>query len=219
MGEAKRKRLAREAALRCLDDIDLARVALAVRKLVAASSGARGVDCYNYVSYGQHLLRRLGVPAEIAVGYAAWRVGDGDGDVVAHHPSMMAGVAGAVGLNPDAMIYHAWLEVAGRIIDFSICDLPHKAALNDAADGMRTTITWSPDYLVAEKREVVSFLRVRQEHAGLFYYERVPSLEAKARAEALPSDETALGLLWMIYQNPDINVTGPANMSAMLQED
>jgi hypothetical protein len=207
MGEAKRKRLAREAALRSLDDI--ARVALAVRKLIAASSGARGVDCYNYVSYGQHLLRRLGVPAEIAIGYAAWRVGDGDGDVVGHHPSM-SGNRIAVGLGRDAMIYHAWLEVTGRIIDFSTCDLPRKAALNDFYDGMRTTITWSPDYLVAEKHEVVSLLRVRQEHAGLFYYERVPSLEAKARAEALPSDETTLGILWMIYQNPDINVIGPA---------
>jgi hypothetical protein len=189
---------------------DIARVALAVRKLIAASSGARGVDCYSYVTYGQHLLHRLGIPAEIAVGYAAWRVGDGDADVVGHHPSMSGNLI-AVRRGRDAAIYHAWLEVAGRIIDFSTCDLPRKAALNDAADGMRTTISWSPDYLLAEKHEVVSFLRVRQEHAGLFYYERVPSLEAKARADALPPDETTLGILWMIYQNPDMNVIGPAD--------
>jgi hypothetical protein len=218
MGEAKRKRAAREAALRSLENVDLARVALAVRKLIAAISGGRGGDCYSYVSYGRYLLGRLGVPAEIVIGYAAWRVGDGNVDVIAHHPNVpTVCVAGPEispnGLSPDSMMYHAWLEVAGRIIDFSTCDLPRKAAIADAADGMHTTVTWAPDYLAAEKREVASFEKVTQEHAGLFCYERVPSLEAKARAEALAPDETDLGMLWMLYQNPDMLMLGPANVA------
>src|SRR6516225_1089380 len=102
MGEAKRKKAAREAALQNLGSVDIERVAGAIRKLSVAASPSLGVDCYSYAAYGQWLLARLGVPSTIAVGYAAWRVGDGDHDVIVHDPSCVSIVNVGRGL-----AYHA----------------------------------------------------------------------------------------------------------------
>src|SRR5262249_16158937 len=114
MGEAKRKKAARGAALKSLEQCDIARVATALRQFLTACSPSMGADCYNYAAHGQHLLSRLGVPADIAVGYAAWRVGNADHEVVGHHPSMKLLTTTSGG---DAKLYHAWLTIAGRVFD------------------------------------------------------------------------------------------------------
>jgi len=82
MGEAKQKKAAREAALKSLEKCDIASVASALRRYLSACSPSMGADCYTYTALGQHLLSRLDVPADIAVGYAAWRVGNADHEVV-----------------------------------------------------------------------------------------------------------------------------------------
>lgn len=212
MGEAKRKKALRDAAVQSLSQIDIARVAAAVRKLFKAASSNRGVDCCSYAMYGQHLLQRLGVPAEVAIGYASWRVGDGDGDVIAHHPSCVGGYIGTPTSDLEAAPYHAWIDVAGRVVDFTTHDLPRKGAMLDALDGRRTTVTWHPDFLLAEKHDVANGVtQVGQaQHAGVFYYERVPTLETRFLAEARPLEQDLCGMLWMIYQNPDVTVFGPA---------
>jgi hypothetical protein len=208
MGEAKRKKAAREAVLQNLRSVDIERVAGAIRRLSVAASPSLGVDCYAYAAYGQWLLARLGVPSTIAVGYAAWRVGDADHDVIGHDPSMVS----IVNPSSSALAYHAWLEVAGRILDFTTHQLPHKAAVMDAIDGRHTTVAWCPDYLFVERAQISSMARVRQDYAGLFYYQRIPALEAKAKAEAIPAPEADLQMLWLVYQNPEIAVTGPNDL-------
>jgi hypothetical protein len=86
MGEAKRRKAEREAALKSLEQCDIDRVAQALRKWLLACSPAFGFDCYLYAAHAKELLARLGVRAEIAVGYAMWRVGNGDYDVIGHSP-------------------------------------------------------------------------------------------------------------------------------------
>lgn len=194
MGEAKRKR----ATVKDLAQIDLARVAATMCQLLKITSPERGRDCNHYALYGACLLRRLGVAADLVTGYAAWRVGDNDGDVIAHHPSCCAPKANG------AQPIHIWIEVAGWIIDFTTHDLVHKGGLVDAGDGGHTTVNWCPEFLLAEKHEVLRSLeQVSQvQPAGVFYYERIwsPPIE-----EWRPDDDT-LNLLWFIYQNPDIEV-------------
>jgi hypothetical protein len=211
MGKAKRRQALRTAAASSeLQQCDFAAVAKAVRDFAVACSDVQGADCYSYAIFGQSLLGRLGLPADIAVGYAAWRVGSADHDVVAHHPQVQSFVAP---FGSAARMYHAWIEVAGRILDLTTHLLRRKAALLDAADGYRTTVDWCPDFLPADRRQVASFGNVQQGHAGLFHYERRLELEAQAQAEALPPDEEELAALWLIYQNPGAIVLGPNNIS------
>ena len=46
----------------------------------------------------------------------------------------------------------------------------------------------------------------------MFYYERVPDVETRIRNGELPPEEGMLQSLWMIYENPDIEVFGPSNV-------
>jgi hypothetical protein len=111
-------------------------------------------------------------------------------------------------------MYHAWLVVCGRILDFTTHLLRQKASAMDAADGRKTTVLWCPDYLLADKSQVCSAAQVLQDRAGLFYYERVPALEAKARAEEVPVPEDEKQALWLIYQSPEVIVFGPNSLTA-----
>ena len=56
MGEAKAKRAVREAVVKGAQ-LDVGRVATAVRKLLSAISRARGEDCCAYAVFGAGLLR------------------------------------------------------------------------------------------------------------------------------------------------------------------
>lgn len=87
MGQAKQRRMAQERVKALFSEIDLARVAAAVQRVCAAASGNLGVDCYDQALLAQSVLQRLGVHAEIVIGYAAWRVGPGGGDVISHYPA------------------------------------------------------------------------------------------------------------------------------------
>jgi len=201
MGEAKLKKAVTE-------NLDIERVSMAIAKMCSATSGAHGQDCYLHAALGKAMLTRLGARCEMAIGYAAWRVGDGNADTLVHHPSALKGAYVGMG-GGDGEMYHAWVEVGNRIYDPSTYLIRHKCATLDALDGYVTTIDWCPDYLYVPRSESVSFNRVCMETAGLFYYERVPLLEARARREAKSLDPHVLLTTWILYSNPDCVMTGP----------
>ena len=74
-------------------------------------------------------------------------------------------------------MYHTWLEHGDYIIDFSTYTLSKKAALMDAADGWRTNVSWSPDFLYVSKSSVSTYPSVRDKCSGLYHYHRNSALE------------------------------------------
>jgi len=63
----------------------------------------------------------------------------------------------------------------------------------DRLDGRSTTVSWRPDFVWVPKAEIASFVRVRQETAGLMYYERDAYLQSvvQKRAVALRAEDLA----------------------------
>lgn len=201
MGDAKR----RAAGAQVIDPEVIRRCAVAVQKLCMAASTHLGADCWTHAAIGKALLERVGIRAEIVGGEAAWRVGEGDGDVIQHggfgQPVQHGG--------PQALPYHAWLEVSGRILDLTTYLLPDKAQQLDAMDGGHTTVSWCPDYLFVEKVVGRSMPEVRQQHAGLFHYRRDLAIEGRLKRASVPPEEGEIAAAWIIFQNPDITVAGP----------
>lgn len=206
MGEAKRLK----AALKDMHEA-AHKVGAAIRKLATAASGNLGGDCYLHAELGRALLADLGIEARRVVGYAAWRTGPGDSDVVAH----VKQVPGFLPPGAQGFAYHAWLEVGCTIIDFSTHTLRHKAAELDALDGGSTAVAWCPDLLILRKRDVRSYVEVAKLHQGLAFYEEAPELESLL-ASQFTLDEGDLAAARLILSNPHINVMGP-NFEAALK--
>lgn len=185
------------------DAVDLPRLSSALRRLAVAASLNSGSDCYIHAAIAQAIFDRLGVNAKIVAGYAAFRIGEGDSDVILHAPTP------GMPHQPGAVAYHAWLEAYGNIIDFTTYSLRTKAAMLDALDGGTTSVTWCPDYLFVPKASVSLMRDVIQLRAGLFHYLRVPALETKVVAAAHPLDPDDVETAWLLYQNQDIQVFGP----------
>jgi hypothetical protein len=102
-------------------------------------------------------------------GYAAWRVGMGDGDVVVHHPSV-GGYAPSGAVLAGAM--HAWVELGPVIIDATTYTLAKKLHELDRLDGRRSLCLWAPQGLVTAHSKA-TLHNVRQGYqAGAYYYER-----------------------------------------------
>jgi len=135
MGEAKRRAEARKKQEEILQLVDFPRLAEALRKLATAASGNLGADCYIHTAIAQAILLRLGVNAKVVVGYAAWRVGPGDADVILHAP--VPGMVAQFG----GLAYHAWLEIGYNIVDFTTYSLREKARQLDKLDGGHTAVT------------------------------------------------------------------------------
>jgi hypothetical protein len=207
MGEARRKAQAR-ARLRDFEPI-VARVSAALRKLATAAGAQLGSDCYMHAELGRVLLSDLGVDAHVVIGLATWRIGAADGDVIGHTPYTQGYVAaGAKGL-----VYHAWLECRGIIIDLTTYQFGQKARALDAADGGHTTVLWCPDYLMLLPHEVSSYSAVAQApNPGVAFYEARPELEERLPRE--PLDPADLELARWVLANPDIHVVGPNTASA-----
>lgn len=118
MGESKRKQQHHAKSADLLGDV-VPRVAHAIRRLAMAASPSVGSDCYLHAALGRQLLADLGIEARVVTGYAAWRVGPGDGDVISHtHQETSYLPQGAIGF-----AYHAWLACAGHVIDFTTYQL------------------------------------------------------------------------------------------------
>lgn len=217
MGEARRKRLLREVELRMVKQIDsavdLARVSSAIRKLAEAASSHVGADCYLHADLCRELLKQHGVESRLVIGFAAWRVGGGHGDVIVHAP--LQGMAP----QPEALPFHAWLEIGPAesdhrlILDFSTYQLRRKAAELDALDGGHTNVNWCPDYLAALATDVSSLEDVTMETKGLFFYRPHNDLQRYVEQKAGTIDQVDLNNLILLYRNPNIQVIGPNDIN------
>jgi len=205
MGEAKKRRLQNMAIAAKAQQVDFGRVANAVNRLTLAASENVGADCILQAALAQSILSALSVPSELCLGFAAWRVGQGDGDVISHIPQK--------GMEPATSRHfamHAWLRVGDRIFDVTTAQLPLKAAQLDAQDGGSTQVDWAPAFVLAPLSEVSSYRDVAQGHAGQFFYKYDPALTAHLLTQMpMVLDPIDVANAWLIYENPDVNVIGP----------
>ena len=185
---------------------DLPRISSALRRLATAASGNLGSDCYIHAAIAQEILNRLGVSSKLIAGYAAWRVGNGDGDVILHAPlpNMPS--------QPGSVAYHMWIEANNHLIDFTTYQLRHKALQMDKLDGGTTTVTWCPDYLAVPKKSVSPLRSVIQLRAGMYFYKQDKEIENLIISAAHPLDADDINTAWLLYQNQELCVFGPNNM-------
>ena len=175
-------------------------VAADVRRRVSLLSSYHGGDCLLHAKVGQQFLREEGVETRLVVGEAAWRIGNGDGDVIAHSRKCNTFAAFGSGM------FHAWLEHDDHIIDFTTYTLPVKARLMDDVDGMKTKVLWCPEYLYVPKTSVSSFPEVRDKHAGLYHYHRNSALECSIlnRGQHLDKFVETASLLRKVSPNTNV---------------
>lgn len=187
-----------------------ARVANALQKLAHASSVQYGGDCHLHAVLGKVLMQDLGFECRVVVGQAAWRVGDGDGDVLSH-------LADAQGWAPNGMAalgYHVWLQWGEFIVDFSSYQLPEKARQLDQADGGHTNVEWAPDHLILHRSEVRSFRDVQQLHKGLSFYYPDSRLEKRVMS-GFVLEESTVATARFIMEHPHIRVFGRQTASRL----
>lgn len=189
---------------------DLRRISSALRRLATAASGNLGSDCFIHAAIAQEILNRLGVSSKLVAGYAAWRVGNGDGDVILHAPlpNMPS--------QPGAVAYHVWLESNNHLIDFTTYQLRHKAIQMDKLDGGTTTVKWCPDYLSVPKKSVSTLRAVIQLRVGLYFYKQDTAIENLIQSAARPLDDGDVNTAWLLYQNQKLCVFGPNNMPCLI---
>lgn len=207
MGEARRKRaLAQQlTGQRAALEAAVQQVSHALRRLAEAASASLGADCYMHAEMGRVLLSDLGFQFETRVGYAAWRIGSGDGDVISHTRQAKSYLPeGAKGFP-----YHAWLTAGDFLIDFTTYQLRRKAEELDAADGGHTNVDWCPDYLLLTRTQVMAYRAVAEApDAGVAYYEADPAL-APLLARNYTLDASDVAAARLIMRNPNMNVMGP----------
>lgn len=194
--------------------INLTRLSSALSKLAAAASEKFGGDCYLHAAMAQSIMSEAGIPSKLSIGFAAWRVGGGDGDVLLH-----ANLPGAVQYAPEGSLaapFHVWLTVKDRnardarwVLDFTTYQFGRKAADLDRLDGGVTNVEWQPPFLFLPKSETVSLRQVTQGQAGLCYYAEDEATAEKISDGARPIDPEDLATLKFIYDNPGIGVIGP----------
>lgn len=206
MGQAKIKAKLNAAIEAKLQNFDLSGLAQALRKLAGAASERFGSDCYLHARLAQTLLAEADIPCEVAVGFAAWRVGPGDADMILHAPIRNMPV------QDRALPYHAWLEAGEWLLDFTTYQLRQKAEELDRLDGGSTCVDWCPEYLFVSKKDISPLARVTQEHTGLFYYERRRDLEQWLKSQENPLDDEDFHALRLIFRNPEMQVLGPNSM-------
>lgn len=221
MGEAKRKSKQSAAMIEKINSLDLPRISTAIKKLAVAASEGFAKDCYFHALFCKTIMQRyFQIDLDLVMGFAAWRVGDGDGDVILHAPATSQIQSYQI-INyeafqaPNAFPYHAWLECGTWILDFTTYQLPAKASALDAIDGQHTQVIWCPDYLWINKRDLKPLGDVIQKHMGISWYERVIPVENMLKTQAKNLDEEDFELFMAIYLNPDIAVIGPNHVKAM----
>lgn len=182
----------------------------AIRRLATAASEHFGGDCYLHAAIGQALLARAGIQSRIVVGYAAWRVGMGDGDVISHTTHEVSYLPPGV---DKGLPFHAWLEVGPRILDFTTYQLRKKAAELDAMDGGKTNVAWSPDFLFAKKEMGSPYREVAQVYkTGVFHYQEIPGLHETINAERRTLDPEDILHAEFLMDNQNVMAFGPNNL-------
>ena len=153
MGAAKRRAVARAR----LDvEVDIPRLAAAMRKYAMAASDRLGSDSYIHAAIVREILAQIGFESHVVVGHAAWRVGPGDNDVILHAP--MPGMV----IQANALPYHVWVEMDGALLDVTTFQLRLKAEQLDAQDGGQTIVVWCPDFLFVPKSSISPLKNVIQ---------------------------------------------------------
>ncbi len=183
-------------------------LARSIQKLAQASSPAVGRDCVLHAYLCQGIIRRLGVQTQLVIGDAAWRVGPGDGDVIVHsqqHGTQLDSVGAG---------YHAWLQAGNWLLDFTTYQFASKGQRMTAMDGIPMRVDWNPSYLFRPLKQISPFATVVQKNAGLFYYQQNQAMQDHILAGFVP-DDSDIEMLWLIYNNPDVNIFGPNNIESM----
>lgn len=154
----------------------------ALRSVIGAVTSAHTADCLLYATVTAAALSYLGVVgAEARMGSAMWRVGAGDGDVIVHAMEVQ-GAKFAPAMAPQALPFHAWVEVEDNILDFTTWTLKAKARILDSLDGGSTSVEWCPDYLVVPATSSSSLRQVQCGfEAGLYAYIRHQEVEEIVR--------------------------------------
>lgn len=205
MGQAKNKRNLLQTDFSTIEKAATP-TSHALRRLTLAASDNLGGDCFTIAKLGQILLADQGIRAELVVGYAAWRIGPGDADVIAHTPSAQGHVPeGLLGL-----AYHAWLALPahGAILDFTTFQLGLKAQNLDAMDGGRTQCDWQPDYLLAPASAGKTFREVAQAARPVaFHYEAQPELHTLLES-TYTMDADNVRMARLVMSNPQAHVVG-----------
>jgi hypothetical protein len=161
----------------------------------------------------------LGVQqARVVVGEALWRVGDGDGDVIAH-------ARGYATPPSDDAPYHAWIRIGTDILDTTTYQLPRKAAELSALDGQPLDVQWCPDFLLVPVAQSSSREAVLDGRTGLFHYREDQALRRallSAHADGAAHDgylltetsvpSTVLRGAPLLYRQPHLCVLGVNNL-------
>ena len=200
MGVVKRRAV---ACARLDVEVDIPRLAAAIRKYSLAASARLGSDSYIHAAIVQEILAQIGFESQIIVGHAAWRVGPGDSDVILHAPT-----PGMVPL-AKALPYHVWLEMDGALLDVTTYQLRLKAEQLDAQDGGQTTVEWCPDFLFVPKSSISPLKNVIQKDTGMYYYERNQRMESSVIQEVHELDPDDVEKVWLLYHSPECSVVGP----------
>lgn len=112
------------------------------------------------------ILKIYDIDHKLVTGYAAFRAGSERFAAAIYHPEFA--------FNPMG-IYHVWIELGdGSILDFTTAKLEKALKEMDAADGMKTTCEWSPDYVLLEKgswKKSVVDVEIGKV-PGMVYYEK-----------------------------------------------
>lgn len=180
-------------------------VGAAVRKLALAASEHLGGDCLLHAELGRALLAELGMNFRTIVGLAAWRLGQGDGDVLSHVfdvPSFLP--PGVMGLP-----YHAWLQSEDMLLDLTTYQLRTKAQQLDAMDGGTTQVDWCPELLFVPLSTVHTYREVANSvSSGVYFYSGHQDLQTKVM-RGFQLDEQDLLNARIILANPSTIVKGP----------
>lgn len=190
----------------------VSRIAKCIQTVMTSASAKLGADCILHARFAQYLFRQNAIASRLVVGEAAWRVGPGDSDVIAHSPRL-GGVMPFAGELGWPM--HAWLQVDGKIFDCTTHTLRLKAKQLDACDGGNTTVTWEPPYLWMDPTQTVSLDAVTKAlDPGVACYREIPELLAQVQKaiDQSPLDPEDLVVLRMVYANPDAVLVGPRDL-------
>lgn len=211
MGEAKKRQAAREAEGLKLEGVDISNVCRAVRSVCQAASTSLGGDCFMHAWLTQEVLKTHHIDSVIEVGHAAWRVGDGDGDVLTHVCSEeQIQHFTSIELTGRAVLpFHVWLEVGGHILDSTLYQIPGKAAYLDSIDGGATSVEWKPDYLFEPLSSVSSMDEVIEKTKGLYFYKKEPRLKKLIFSSIVDLDPSDVQMVLLAYRNPQAVVVGP----------
>lgn len=204
MGNAKRRKIAAATTAEKLQEV-VPRISSALKRLSLAASAHLGSDCFSHAYIGHALLKDCGIEAKRVAGYAAWRVGAGDGDVIAHKDGMAMQVLPG---NAAGFAYHVWLECGDMFVDFTTYQLKRKSLELDAADGGHTAVDWCPDFLLTPRDSLRSYEDVAQLSAGMFWYEEKKGLIDLLDEDA-EFDNADIEFARLLLDKPDMVAIGP----------